>query len=140
MYMYSTCMHVYSTCVSMIHECLFFYVLFTLYMCTCTYLHLSCSLTLSSSLLFSFSFPSLSFSFPFFSFSLSLPLLSPSLFFQITPQFYSSLTAPQLQQSILHSVLDLMIASTSSSLTVAAKQSLQQVILQIKSKNLCTTF
>ena len=92
---------------------------------------------LSPYVLISFLFPLFSFSPSFLSlppFSLSLLFLS--LFLQITPQFYSSLTAPQLQQSILHSVLDLMIASTSSSLTVAAKQSLQQVILQIKSKSL----
>ena len=59
-------------------------------------------------------------------FNLSLALFLCS---QITPQFYSSLSILQYQQSVLQSVLNLMIVSSSSSLTLTAKQCLQQVII-----------
>ena len=64
----------------------------------------------------------------FFNLSLFLALF---LCYQITPQFYSSLSILQYQQSVLQSVLNLMIVSSSSCLTLTAKKCLQQVIMII---------
>uniref|UniRef100_A0A1X7SW09 HEAT repeat-containing protein 1 n=2 Tax=Amphimedon queenslandica TaxID=400682 RepID=A0A1X7SW09_AMPQE len=63
------------------------------------------------------------------SLSPTVPSLAALAVNQITPQFYSSLSTVQSQQSILHSVLSLMIVSSSSGLTLTAKQCLQQLPL-----------